>query len=182
MSDIAKSILGGGWALVVGWILPTAINIIVFGIFVFPSLHEIALAGELSRASVGQRSLVVLASSVVLGLVLSALQVPLYRVLEGYLLWPQWLARWSRDRRLSAKRLLVARRDWIRLRTLEEKGSLARQVDRERLQELSADPKVQRFAKRDEARTAVQRAVLTIFNSGGYGVWSGGALRGIPEV
>lgn len=23
---------------------------------------------------------------------------------------------------------------------------------------------------------------LTIFNSGGYGVWSGGTLRGMPEV
>jgi len=159
VSDIAKSILGGGWSLVAGWILPTAVNVFLFGIFVLPSLHGIALADELSHASVGQRSLVALAVSAVLGLILSALQVPLYRVLEGYLFWPQWLASKSRGRQLRAKQLLAGRREWLRLHALETQGALA-QADQEKYDMLAADRRVQRSAKRDEKRTKVQRALL----------------------
>jgi hypothetical protein len=110
MSDIAKGILSGGWALVAGWILPTAINALVFGFFVLPSLHAISIAGRLSRASVTERSLAVLGVAVVAGLALSALQSPLYRALEGYL-WPAGLARESRNRQLRAKHLLQDRLD-----------------------------------------------------------------------
>jgi hypothetical protein len=122
VSDIAKSILGGGWSLVAGWILPTALNVILFAILVLPSLRDISLAGEITRASVEQRSLVALGTAVVLGLTLSALQVPLYRVLEGYLFWPRRMASWSRDRQLRTKKLLAGRRDWLRLRALEVQG------------------------------------------------------------
>jgi hypothetical protein len=51
MSDIAKSILGGGWSLVAGWMLPAARNVFLFGILVLPSLRTIPLAAELSSAS-----------------------------------------------------------------------------------------------------------------------------------
>ena len=159
MSDIAKSILGGGWSLVAGWILPTALNIVLFAILVLPSLHGIPLADELSHASVGQRSLVALGGAVVVGLTLSALQVPLYRVLEGYLFWPQWLASRSRGRQLRAKKLLAGRRDWLRLRVLEAKGPLI-QEDQEKYVVLQADRRVQRLAEKDETRTKVQRALL----------------------
>lgn len=159
MSDIAKSILGGGWSLVAGWILPTALNVVLFAIFVLPSLHGIPLADELSHASVGQRSLYALGASVVVGLTLSALQVPLYRVLEGYLFWPQSLASWSRGRQLGAKKLLAGRRDWLRLPAVQAKGPLT-QEDHEKYAALKADSRVQRWAKRDEKRTKVQRALL----------------------
>ncbi len=159
MSDIAKSILGGGWSLVAGWILPTAVNVFLFGIFVLPSLRGISLADELSKTSIGQRSLVALAVSVVIGLILSALQVPLYRMLEGYLFWPQWLASKSRARQVRSKELLSGRREWIRLRALEAKGSLT-QEDQQKLTALAADRDVQRSAKRDKSRTKVQRALL----------------------
>jgi hypothetical protein len=159
MSDIAKSILGGGWSFVAGWILPTALNVFLFGIFVLPSLHGISLADELSHANIGQRSLVALAASVVIGLILSALQVPLYRMLEGYLFWPQWLASRSKDRQLRAKKLVAGRREWLRLRALEAKGPLT-QEDQEKYAALAADRKVQRWAKSDEKRTKVQRALL----------------------
>jgi hypothetical protein len=125
MSDIAKAILGGGWSLVAGWILPTAVNVFLFGIFVMPSLSGISLIDELSRASIGQRSLAALAAlaaSVVIGLILSALQVPLYRILEGYLFWPQGKANKSRDRQVRAKELLADRQEWLRLRGLQRKG------------------------------------------------------------
>ena len=160
MSDIAKSILGGGWSLVAGWILPTAVNIFLFGIFILPSLHGISLADELSRASIGQRSLAALAASVVVGLILSALQVPLYRILEGYLFWPQGLAGKSRGRQVRAKQFLADRQEWLRLRALEAKGPLKKPEDQKKYAQLAANEEVQRRAKRDEARTKVQRALL----------------------
>lgn len=88
MGDIAKGVLGGGWALLVGWILPTALNIAVFALAVAPSLHRLTVLDPLWPASKGPTSLLLLVTAVLLGLVLHALQTPLYRVLEGYALWP----------------------------------------------------------------------------------------------
>lgn len=160
MSDIAKGILSGGWSLVAGWIVPTAINVFVFAFFVLPSLNGFSVAGELARADTAERSLVALAASVVIGLTLSTLQSPLYRVLEGYFLWPPRLARKSRKRCLDAKQLLADRLKLIRLSTLRTLGHLAEPVDKTQLAELEADAKVTRFAQRDLARTTVQRALL----------------------
>ena len=160
MTDIAKSILGGGWSLVAGWILPTAINVLVFGFFVLPSLDSIKIASELSRASVGERSFAVLGASVVIGLTLNAVQVPLYRFLEGYLLWPRWLAKLSRGHQLRRKKLLNDRLELIRLGTLEADHRLVKLEDKKRLETLSADPKMKRLARADQERTAIQRSLL----------------------
>jgi hypothetical protein len=160
VSDIAKGILSGGWALVAGWILPTAINVLIIGFFVLPSLRWLSLVNELERASTADRSLAALGASVVIGLTLSALQSPLYRVLEGYLLWPPWVARKNRARWVGAKHLLSNRLDLIRLCTLRTQGRLTELEDKTRLAELKADAKVMRFARRDLARTTVQRALL----------------------
>lgn len=89
MGDIAKGVLGGGWSLVAGWILPAAINLAVFFSTVAPSLRETALVERLWPASSAHMMLLLLVASVLLGLVLNALQAPLYRLLEGYLLWPR---------------------------------------------------------------------------------------------
>jgi hypothetical protein len=159
MNDIAKGILAGGWSLLVGWILPTAINALVFGLFVLPSLHGVPIISSLSHSGAQERSLAILGVAVVGGLVLNALQVPLYRALEGYL-WPAGIARKNRDRQLAAKHLLQDRIDAIRLRALNDKSQLESPEDKQRLAELSADPKVNKFAKRDQARTAVQRSLL----------------------
>ncbi|MCX4826122.1 hypothetical protein OG883_41365 [Streptomyces sp. NBC_01142] len=88
MGDIAKGVLGGGWALLVGWILPTALNVAVFTLAVAPSLHRPTALDPLWPASNGPTALLLLVAAVLLGLVLNALQTPLYRVLEGYALWP----------------------------------------------------------------------------------------------
>jgi hypothetical protein len=159
VSDIAKGILSGGWSLVAGWILPTAINALIFGLFVLPSLHAVSVFNNLSRSGLPERSLVILGVAVIGGLVLSALQVPLYRVLEGYV-WPAAIARESRNRQLRMKRILQDRLDGIRLRTLNDKSRLEQSEDKQRLAALSADPRVTRFAKRDQKRTTVQRAML----------------------
>lgn len=88
MGDIAKGVLGGAWTLLVGWVLPTALNLSVFWFGVAPSLRHTAVAARLWPATGSNGALLLLAMSVLLGLVLAALQNPLYRVLEGYLLWP----------------------------------------------------------------------------------------------
>ncbi|MEU5541451.1 hypothetical protein AB0G85_03525 [Streptomyces sioyaensis] len=100
MGDIAKGVLGGGWSLLVGWILPTAINFGILAITVGPSLRQVPVADQIFTASPGAKALLLLIASVLTGLILNALQVPLYRVLEGYLLWPPRLyARRSRHHR-----------------------------------------------------------------------------------
>lgn len=88
MGDIAKGVLGGGWALLVGWILPTALNLAVFTLVVAPSLHRPAILDRLWPASSTPIALLLLIAAVLFGLVLNALQTPLYRFLEGYTLWP----------------------------------------------------------------------------------------------
>ncbi|MEV7243142.1 hypothetical protein AB0N92_18115 [Streptomyces sp. NPDC093248] len=88
MGDIAKGVLGGGWALLVGWILPTALNLAVFTLVIAPSLHRPATLDRLWPASGGSTALLLLIAAVLFGLVLNSLQTPLYRFLEGYTLWP----------------------------------------------------------------------------------------------
>jgi hypothetical protein len=159
MSDIAKGILGGGWSLVAGWILPTAINVLLFGLFVLPSLHGDRLASYLSETGVGGKSLVVLGASVVAGLTLSALQTPLYRVLEGYLLWPRWLARKGLGRQLRRKSCLKNRVEAIRLRT-RESGNRLTLEEKKKLKELESDLSVSKFSRNDRERTVVQVGLL----------------------
>ncbi|MFG3064840.1 hypothetical protein ACGFYM_40830 [Streptomyces sp. NPDC048231] len=89
MGDIAKGVLGGGWALVVGWVLPTALNLAVFFLAVAPSLRRTAAIDRVWPDSASQTALLLLCAAVLFGIVLSALQTPLYRILEGYLLWPR---------------------------------------------------------------------------------------------
>ncbi|MCQ9132251.1 MULTISPECIES: hypothetical protein [Streptomyces] len=88
MGDIAKGVLAGGWAVLVGWILPTALNLAVFAFAVAPSLHRPAVLGRAWPSSGGHTAVGLLVTAVLLGLVLNALQTPLYRFLEGYALWP----------------------------------------------------------------------------------------------
>ncbi|KPI06027.1 hypothetical protein OK074_4251 [Actinobacteria bacterium OK074] len=88
MGDIAKGVLGGGWTLLVGWILPTALNLAVFTFAVAPSLHRPEFLDRVWPGSTGHTALLLLVAAVLLGLVVNALQTPLYRFLEGYALWP----------------------------------------------------------------------------------------------
>jgi hypothetical protein len=156
MNDIAKGILAGGWSLVAGWILPTAINALVFGFFVLPSLYAIPIARHLGRASAQDQALAVLAVAVVGGLVLSALQTPLYRVLEGYLLWPGPIARRRREHFVNSKCIAQKRLDAVNYRLLENPTP----DDKEQLAKLEADPDVSKFVGRDQNLTTVQSALL----------------------
>jgi len=106
LGDIAKGVLGGGWSLLVGWILPTAINLAILAIAIGPSLRKTPMADQIATAPAGTKTLLLLSASVLLGLILNALQIPLYRILEGYLLWPARLyARRSRHHRDKRREL-----------------------------------------------------------------------------
>jgi len=117
MTAIVTTLLSaGGWGLVAGWILPTALNAAIFGLLVLPAWrHAPALHGP-ATASGPAKALALLVIAIVGGLVLSALQTPLYRVLEGYS-WPgrarQWGTRCQQRRRRALRaRLRLAQVVW----------------------------------------------------------------------
>ncbi|MFK0160251.1 hypothetical protein ACIQVK_50370 [Streptomyces sp. NPDC090493] len=159
MGDIAKGVLGGAWALLVGWIAPTALNLSVFFLTVVPTLQRLHLFGQVWPNGRVDISLTLLVSSVLIGLVLHALENSLYRILEGYILWPAKLYSYGCKRHLQIKRDLRDRIDLLRLEHREQAGTL--NFDRRaQLVRLREDPRVARFSLRDRARTAVQRAIL----------------------
>ncbi|MEU8006831.1 hypothetical protein AB0B66_37210 [Catellatospora sp. NPDC049111] len=120
MSDIAKGILGGGWGLVVGWILPTLINVALF-VALAPTVSGVS-AGDLLSGAATPTVAALGAGVLVAGLVLAAVQNFLYRVLEGYTLWPGAAQGWGRRRQLRRKRLLTDRHDAMRLAAAEAAG------------------------------------------------------------
>jgi hypothetical protein len=159
MSGILQSALGGGRALLVGWFLPSFINVLVFGLAVAPGLSGFrALAapqgGEPVRATV-----FALVATAVLGLVLAALQTPLYRVLEGYLAWPRAAFGWGRARQLARKYLLRNRLEAARLVAAEAAGELS-SSQAQTLAAFRAHPVTGRFVAADAQRGQVWLSLL----------------------
>jgi len=124
MTAIVTSLLGGGWALVAGWILPTALNSLLFAFLVLPALRGVPGFHTVLTASHPEQALALLVTAVVAGLVLSALQTPLYRVLEGY----NWPAR-LRRRRIGVHQQARSRLDtelrFAQLTRREQLGTLS---------------------------------------------------------
>ncbi|MFC0527270.1 hypothetical protein [Phytohabitans kaempferiae] len=164
MSDIVKGIIGGGWPLLIGWILPAALNVLVFVLVVLPG------AGLAGARGISQDGLLVGLAAVVVGLLLAAVQTPLYRLLEGYVGWrPKvgephgWrpgavLERWRR-RQIERRQVLLGRVDLVELTQLEDAGRLTDADDRERLAEVRADPRLEPY-RADLARSASQLGLL----------------------
>ncbi|MFG2334295.1 hypothetical protein ACGFMM_32490 [Streptomyces sp. NPDC048604] len=159
MGDIARSALGGAWTVLVGWLLPTALNVALFTLAVWPSLRRTGESVKLWPAGDTSLSVGMLSVSVLLGLALNAVQNPLYRVLEGYALWPNALYTYGCARRRQAKQDLQDRLTLIRLERHEREGRLAPD-DTVRLTALRAAPRIARAVRKDRQRTAVQRALL----------------------
>lgn len=161
MGDIAKGVLGGAWTLLVGWILPTALNLSVFFFAVAPSLRGSGPVARLWPTTRTGASLLLLATAVLLGLVLSALQNQLYRILEGYLLWPgaayeHGCARRRQDKWDLQDRLMLMR---LERRAKRHDGVLP-VIAIADLALLRANPRIMRAARKDRRRSAVQRALL----------------------
>jgi hypothetical protein len=88
MLELFKGVTANAWTLLVGWIFPAILNVLLFGYVVLPSVTTV---GPFPAVS-GKNSNVVtlLVASLTLGLLLNAVQTPIYRVLEGYQLWWRW--------------------------------------------------------------------------------------------
>src|SRR5690348_12150205 len=87
MSDLVKGVLGGAWSLLVGWILPSAINLLVLGFVVLPGVRTAGAVSWFTKADPQNQGFAVVAGAVVLGMLLATVQKQLYRVLEGYVGW-----------------------------------------------------------------------------------------------
>lgn len=160
MGDIAKGALGGAWTLLVGWILPTALNLAVLMFAVAPSLRGLGPFDRVRDIGSGHTGILLLTGSLLIGLAANACQNALYRLLEGYLLWPAraYDAGCRRSRR--TKERLAGRLTVLRLeRRRHERGALS-EVDAGELARLLEDPGIARAVPGDRRRTAAQRALL----------------------
>ncbi|MGW3943896.1 hypothetical protein [Streptomyces phaeochromogenes] len=143
-----------------GWILPAAVNLSVFFFAVAPSLPSTTPFSQIWPTTGANATLVLLSGSVVLGLVLNALQNPLYRVLEGYLLWPSRLYERGCARRRHHKWDLQDRLRLLRLQRRLQASIHLPALAQADLTRLGHHPRIARAAQRDRRRTAAQRALL----------------------
>jgi hypothetical protein len=109
MSDLVKSLMGGGWSLVIGWILPVFLSLQLITLLILPEVHDSAAIERFLQQPASSRQITLLAIAAVVGLVLAAAQAPLYRVLEGYALWPSKIADIRIDNHKARKKKLVAK-------------------------------------------------------------------------
>ena len=92
MADLVNSVLGGARSLIVGWILPVFVSLQIINLLILPELSHTRFITKFAHESSASQQLAFLAIAVVSGLVLAAIQSPLYRILEGYTLWPRKIA------------------------------------------------------------------------------------------
>ena len=105
MSDILKGLTGGGWVFLYAWILPSAIALGAFWLIVFPAVRELPIASDIASLEATQRGVLLAFAAVAIGLILSAVSTPLYRLLEGYS-WPKACRNWGVRRQRNRKQCL----------------------------------------------------------------------------
>jgi len=113
MTGLLSGLTGGGWPLLVGWVFPSGIAVSLFAFLIFPRITHLPVAGDVAKLSAANQSLLLAFSAILLGLLLSALQTPLYRILEGYYLPERLRDRWidtQRQRKQIIQENLKARR------------------------------------------------------------------------
>jgi hypothetical protein len=90
MIDILQGLASGGVPFLFAWVLPSAIMASAFSVVVFPAIDHLPVARVLAGMSGTSQALVMAFAAVTLGLILNAIDTPLYRLLEGYT-WPRAL-------------------------------------------------------------------------------------------
>jgi hypothetical protein len=91
MLDVLKSMSGGPWNWLVGWMFPSLIACSATGFLLIPRHPRIPLPKD-----AGDRTLLLIGISLLVALLLSSLGTILYRVLEGYAVLPKWIgSKWS---------------------------------------------------------------------------------------
>jgi hypothetical protein len=86
MKDLLSGLTAGGWGLLAGWIIPAAVTVALLAYLVLPELPW-EFADQVGELTAAEQAAALTFTAVGVGVVLSALQTPLYRLLEGYL-WP----------------------------------------------------------------------------------------------
>lgn len=119
MLDLLKGLTSGGWGGFFAWIAPILMLLSGFWWFVYLQLDDPPLYSVTGDWSISDTCVALLVGATALGTVASASSTPLYRILEGYLCWPKWLARWrsERHRRLKERledKIKQARSGWER--------------------------------------------------------------------
>lgn len=117
MAEILKSL----WGKIYAWAIPSALAIGVYVLFVHP--HTSVGHGWVADASDTEKGVALLVLTAVVAITLNAFSSPLYRILEGYLLWPRWLQDEGMRRQRERKKRLersVAGSGWRRGLDLEK--------------------------------------------------------------
>jgi len=104
MSDILRGLTAAGWPFLFAWVFPSAAGVGAFGLLLFPAIDHLPVAREIAALTTTERALIMAAVAVGLAISLSAISTPLYRVLEGYTLWPHRLQEWAVAKQRERKR------------------------------------------------------------------------------
>ena len=96
----------------------------MFGFVVVPQLSGFQTLANSAGTNAARSTGFALVGTLVVGLSLAALQTPLYRILEGYLGWPEWLFKAGRRHMLARKHLLQNRLEAAGLALREVAGTL----------------------------------------------------------
>jgi hypothetical protein len=160
MTGVLQGALGGGRALLVGWFVPSFVNLLVFGFVIVPQTSGFqALAASGGSEAAARSTIFALVGTTVVGLTLAALQTPLYRILEGYLGWPERMFGAGRHRQLARKHLLQNRLDAAYLVSRETAGTLT-DTDSRILKAFRSHPVTGRFVASDARRGPVWLSLL----------------------
>ena len=119
------SVLGaGGWGLLAGWVLPAALAVVgvAYGILPSTGIHH----DFTKHLSVIEQVVVLAIAAFALGVLLNTIQLPLYRVIEGYSL-PDWFKRWRRKHHIKRRNNLRQEAEHARG---EKKGRLIERLRR----------------------------------------------------
>jgi len=119
VTDILKS----AWGKLYAWALPSALTLGAYWLLVYPNTN---LAHTwLEHVSATEKAGIFLGVSAALAFSFSTFSTHLYRILEGYLLWPEWLQVHCTERQKRRKRELQKAPSgggWMRGLALEKLG------------------------------------------------------------
>lgn len=98
MSEILKTL----WGRLYAWAFSSALVLGYYWLVVYPKAH--ALHGWLPTSLDSEAAVTFVSITGAIAIFLSSLSTQLYRILEGYLLWPRWLKERRVKRQLDIKR------------------------------------------------------------------------------
>jgi hypothetical protein len=88
VADILKAITGAATTFVTAWVLPAAIFVGAFVVFVFPAVPDLPIARDIAHLNDTDRGVAIALLPIALGILMSAVSTQFYRLLEGYS-WPR---------------------------------------------------------------------------------------------